>query len=113
MLLFGPVFANQIMTAVTRNLELLKFYDAGLPVCIMLSLAGGEYHIRYEATMGNLAYKKMLGSNPTFTLPPVYAESYDLDVPDLMRTTLNILWNAFGFPACDMYVGGKYIGVFE
>jgi hypothetical protein len=107
---FGPDFANKLMTAVTRYLMLLKSYDAGLPVCIMLSLAGGEYHMRYNS-MGSLAYRKMQGNNPTITLPLVYAESYDADVPELMRPTLNILWNAFGFPSCDMYANGKYIGV--
>ena len=110
--IFGPVFANQIMTAVTRNLELLKHYDAGSPVCIMLTFAGGEYRLAHEA-MGSIVYKKIIDPKPTVTMPPVYAESYDADVFALMRTPLNVLWNAFGFPACDMYVGGKYIGVIE
>lgn len=109
---FGPEFTNNLMAAVTRYLALLKSYDAGLPVCIMLSLVGGEYYMRYN-TMGILDYRKMQRNNPTITLPLVYAESYGADVPELMRPTLNILWNAFGFAGCDMYVNGKYIGVIE
>ena len=36
-------------------------------------------------------------------LPEIYFESFDTDVPALLRPAFNMLWNAFGFLHCDMY----------
>ena len=109
---FGPDLANRLLQAVTRYLELLKAYDAGLPAYIALSLIGGEYHMRYDAA-GTLESRKIRSTESEIMLPATYAEAYNVDVPELMRSTLNVLWNAFGFVGCDMYVDGKYVGVVE
>jgi hypothetical protein len=44
-------------------------------------------------------------------LPEVPLDSFSADVPALMRPVFNTLWNAFGFPECDMYMQGKWRGV--
>jgi hypothetical protein len=106
----GTELANKIMFSVRQLLDTLKSYDVGVPVCIMLSLCGGEYHFRY-APYGHWEDKKIGSPDSTVTFPLVLAQTFDVDVPKLMRPTLNILWNAFGFAGCDMYDGsGKWIG---
>ncbi len=44
-------------------------------------------------------------------LPEIYIDSFDVDVPTVMRPVFNIIWNAFGFLRCDMYDdGGRWKG---
>jgi hypothetical protein len=45
------------------------------------------------------------------SFPELYIESFDINVPMAMRPLFNVLWNAFGFVACDMYGGdGRWRG---
>jgi hypothetical protein len=44
--------------------------------------------------------------------PEIYVDSFDVDVPDIMRPVFNMVWNAFGLLQCDMYDSqGKWRGV--
>jgi hypothetical protein len=44
-------------------------------------------------------------------LPEIYVDSFDVDVPTIMRPVFNMLWNAFGLLRCDVYDDqGKWRG---
>ena len=46
------------------------------------------------------------------TFPEIYVDTFDVDVPAILRPVFNMLWNAFGLAQCDMYDGqGKWRGV--
>src|SRR5262245_17976077 len=38
--------------------------------------------------------------------PEIYVESFDVDVPAVLRPACDMLWNAFDFLRCDMYDTG-------
>jgi hypothetical protein len=44
--------------------------------------------------------------------PEIHVDSFDVDVPAIMRPVFNMLWNAFGLLQCDMYDSqGNWRGV--
>lgn len=99
----GPEFTNKIVFAVRQYLGTLRSYDAGLPIYVFISLCNVE-QCRYRYSPENMGWTDTdpLGRE-LVALPEIYVESFEIDVPAIMRPTFNMLWNAFGFLGCDMY----------
>lgn len=105
-------FTNLVVSHVRQYLQLLKSFDMGLPVYIFLSLCSATRAVyRHAPASSGFVNTPPLGREIA-ALPEIYVDSYDVDVPAVMRPVFNVLWNAFGQPQCDMYDGqGKWRGV--
>jgi hypothetical protein len=98
----GPEFTQKIVFAVRQYLDVLRSYDAGLPVYVFLSLCDVAQCFYRNAPEGFWVDNGPLGRD-LVALPEIYVESFDIDVPTIMRPAFNMLWNAFGLLQCDMY----------
>ncbi len=98
-------FTNLVVSHVRQYLQVLKSYDMGLPVYIFLSLCNATRTV-YRYALGNVEWKDTppLGRE-VISLPEIYIDSFDVDVPTVMRPLFNVIWNAFGQARCDMYDG--------
>jgi hypothetical protein len=108
----GPDFTNLVVAGVGQYLQDLKSFDTGLPVYIFLSLCGAAKTVyrHFPEGMGWIDTPPLGREIATF--PEIYVDSFDVDVPDIMRPVFNMVWNAFGLPQCDMYDRqGKWRGV--
>lgn len=96
-------FTNKIVFAVRQYLDVLKSYDAGLPVYVFLSLCNvAQCYYRHSPERIAWVDDGPLGRE-LVALPEIYIESFDANVPAALRPAFNMLWNAFGFLRCDMY----------
>ena len=104
-------FTDKIVFAVRQYLDVLKSYEAGLPVYIFLSLCNvAQCYYRHSPERIAWVDDGPLGRE-LVALPEVYVESFDADVPTALRPAFNMLWNAFGFLRCDMYdAEGRWSG---
>lgn len=103
-------FTNKIVFAVRQYLDVLKSYDAGLPIYAFLSLCNVSQCFYRNAPEGFWVDNGPLGREMVL-LPEIYIESFEIDVPTALRPAFNMLWNAFGFLQCDMYdAGGRWKG---
>jgi hypothetical protein len=108
----GGGFTQLIVTHVQQYLEVLKSYEMGLPVYIFVSLCSAAKTVyRYSPEGFGWQETKPLGREIA-TFPEIYIDSFDVDVPALMRPVFNVIWNAFGLAQCEIYDGqGKLRGV--
>jgi schlafen family protein len=96
-------FTQKVVFGVRQYLDVLKSYDAGLPVYVFLSLCDvRQCFYRYAPERVAWVDTDPLGQE-LVALPEIYVDSFGIDVPTAMRPAFNMLWNAFGFLSCDMY----------
>jgi hypothetical protein len=98
-------FANMIVGAVKNNLATLRAFDIGFPVFVMLSFCNAR-GVRMKVMQQQPGMGDFFGNPLTdqvVTFPEIQIEGPDVDVPTALRPLLNIVWNAFGLPVCDMY----------
>jgi hypothetical protein len=107
----GGHFANKIVFAVRQYVSVLKSLNAGFPIYAFLSLCGAsKCHLRYSPA--GMGYNDVgpLGRDVVM-FPEILIEGDGANVPALMRPVFNMVWNAFGFLARDMYDGqGQWRG---
>lgn len=100
----GPDVANAIVWSVKQYLDVLQSMGAGAPAYVLVSLCDAQGLMLNYGTIGGGGYYQAGPLEPDLVrLPDV---SMDLDpaaVAARMRPVLNVLWNAFGVPQCDMY----------
>ncbi len=107
----GSQFTNMVVSRVKQYLQVLKSYEAGLPVYIFLSLCSADRVVYRYAPTGMGWYNTAPLGRTLAIFPEIYIDSFDADVPTLMRPLFNVLWNAFGMGQCDMYDNqGKWRG---
>lgn len=101
----GRDLTTLVIDAVRQYLDVLKSYEAGLPIYVFVSLCNATKTVYRHAADG-------LGWNDTkpigreiVQLPEIYLDRYDADVPAVLRPIFNVLWNAVGFHQCNMYDG--------
>jgi hypothetical protein len=108
----GGGFTQLIVSHVQQYLRVLKSYELGLPVYVFLSLCNATKTVyRYSPEGVGWQETKPLGREIA-AFPEVYVDSFDVDVPAIMRSVFNVIWNAFGLAQCEIYDGrGKLRGV--
>jgi hypothetical protein len=110
----GADFTELIVTRVRQYLQVLKSYEMALPVYIFLSLCSAAKTVyRYSPVSEGFPWQetKPLGREIA-AFPEIYVDSFDVDVPAVMRPVFNVMWNAFGLAQCEIYDGqGKLRGV--
>jgi len=76
-----------------QYLDVLKSYDAGLPVYVFLSLCNAS-QCYYRHSLERIAWVDdgPLGRE-LVALPEIYVDSFDTDVPAVLRPAFNMLWN--------------------
>jgi Putative DNA-binding domain len=98
----GKEFTGLIVTHVRQYLQVLKFYETGLPVYIFLSFCNAAKMVYRHAPEGFVEETRPLGREIA-AFPEIYVDTFDLDVPAVMRPVFNVVWNAFGLAQCEIY----------
>jgi len=100
------------VTHVWQYLQVLKAHEMGLPIFIFLSFCSAAKTVyRYSPEGFGFQETRPLGREIA-AFPEIYVDSFDVDVPGVMRPVFNVLWNAFGLAQCEIYDGqGKLRGV--
>jgi hypothetical protein len=101
----GGPFTELIVTHVQQYLRVLESYEMGLPVYIFLSFCNSAQTVyRYSPDGFGWHETSPLGREVA-SFPEVYVDSFDVDVPAIMRPVFNVVWNAFGLAQCEIYDG--------
>lgn len=100
-------FGNMIVGSARQYLGVLNNLNLGYPVLAMLSFCGAPgAMMRYSNDLGGGAYYQSKSlRDEVIAFPEAVIESVSVDMPALLRPTLNIVWNAFGLDCCNMYDG--------
>lgn len=109
----SPTFENRIVEALRNYLMFYKAIDAGLPIFIFLSLIGmGRCSFRTPAQFtGSSYYDYGPLRTDVVALPEATVDGEPADIPRIMRSSFNTVWNAFGMAQSDKYdAQGKWIG---
>jgi hypothetical protein len=109
----GTTLANRLVFALRQYLDVLRAYEIGLPVFAGVSLIGVDgCTLRYSSGMGRGFSVAGPRAGDMIVLPDVTIEAHPVDVPRSLKSTLDMLWNAFGFLQADVYDGrGEWTGV--
>jgi hypothetical protein len=108
----GSDFTKLVVSRVRQYLDVLKSYEMGLPVYVFLSLCSAERVVYRHAPDGMGWIDTRPIGRAIVALPEIQVDSFDVDVPAVLRPLFNVLWNAVGFGLCDMYDGkGKFRGI--
>jgi hypothetical protein len=108
----GGGFTQLIVTHVQQYLQVQKSYEMGLPVYIFLSLCNAARTVYRHSPEGFGWHETKQLGREIAAFPEIYVDSFDVDVPAVMRPVFNVMWNAFGLPQCEIYDGqGKLRGV--
>jgi len=100
----GPDVANAIVGSVKQYLGVLHSMEAGAPAYILVSLLEAQGLMLNYGTIGGGGYYQSGPLEPDFLkLPDVSVDLDPIMVAASVRPILNVLWNAFGVPQCDMY----------
>lgn len=108
----GGAFTELIVSHVRQYLQVLKSYEMGVPVYIFLSFCSAAKVVyRYSPEGVSWLETKPLGREIA-AFPEIYIDSFDVNVPAVMRPVFNVVWNAFGLGQCEIYDGnGKLRGM--
>lgn len=108
----SEALANMIVGSVRNYLRLQDHYGFGFPTFAMVSFCDAEsLHLRMRTEFGSGYYPTPPLGESVVSLPEVLIDRAVIDVPTLMRPLLNIIWNAFSLPNCDMFDGrGTWLG---
>jgi hypothetical protein len=108
----GGAFTELIVTHVQQYLQVLKSYEMGLPVYIFLSFCSAAKTVYRYSPEGYGWHDTQPLGREIAAFPEIQVDSFDIDVPAVMRPVFNVVWNAFGLAQCEIYDGqGKLRGV--
>jgi hypothetical protein len=105
-------FENVVVSAIKNYLFFIQSHDLGYPVFLFLSFCGMKgCQMRTRTEFGVGYYESKPLRQDIIALPEVAIESGTTDVPAVLRSIFNTVWNAFGFAKSDKYdQNGKWIG---
>jgi hypothetical protein len=109
----STTFENRLVAALRNYLMFYKAIDAGVPIFIFLSLIGMSrcfFRTPMEyASQGFYDYGPL--RTDVVAQLEATADSDPADIPRVMRSSFNTVWNAFGLPQSDKYnAQGDWIG---
>lgn len=110
---FGSIdFGNMIVESVGRCLRLQASYGIAFPTFAMFSLCNAaKLSLRMPSDIGGGYFDTNPPGEEVVSFPEVLIENDGADVTEVLRPLLNVIWNAFGFPECNMYSGqGAWTG---
>lgn len=97
-------FANMIVGAVKNFLTVQGALDIGFPTYSMLSLCNARgLRMRVQQAASGLDHWAIPLDDQLIAFPETVFESPGVDVPATLRPLLDVVWNAFGLAACDMF----------
>lgn len=100
----GTTLAKRLVGALRQYLDVLSAYEIGLPVFASVSLVGVEgCSLRYSSGMGRSYLVAGPRPGDTIILPEVTLEAHPVDTRMALKSTLDMLWNAFGLQRADVY----------
>lgn len=107
----GVDLSNKIVGAVRRQISLQKSYGIGFPAFAMISFCNAkDLVLRISPEHMGITHTPPLGED-LVSLPEILIEGDPDSVPTALRPLLDVLWNAFGLPQCDMYGRqGEWLG---
>lgn len=107
----SPNFEKHVVAALRNYLLFYKEIDVGVPIYIFLSLIGmSNCHFRTPSTYGPFNDYGPLRTD-VVALAEATIDSDPANVPRVMRSSFNTVWNAFGLAQSDKYnAQGDWIG---
>jgi hypothetical protein len=94
---------NVVLSRVYQYIQVLKYYDVGLPIYVYISFCNSMRTVhRYAHPYGNFADTRPLGRE-VVGCPEIYIDNFDPDLIEAMRPAFNTLWNAVGHLRCERY----------
>lgn len=109
----GIDLANMILGALRRYVVLQEHYQFDFPTFGMISIcnAAGLHMLAGLGGTGNQYLTRPLRDD-VVVFPEFVVEGANADVSQLLRAPLNVVWNAFELPACQMYdQQGRWMGI--
>jgi hypothetical protein len=97
----STLLVQNVLRTVTKSIELLQQLDVAPPVVIMLSLLNAKGYI-FPAHQRDF-YDSNRIDRPHVFLPPVVMNSYAEAIAEVLRPMFDALWNAGGWPVCNLY----------
>jgi len=108
-LIASQAFEDGLFKSIRGYLAVLKSLGVDLPILIMLSLTDVKGY-----TMGRKGNMGVFGGTPfdrdILITQDVLLDTYDVDVPLVMKPVVDEIWNAAGFEESLYYKDGKWIG---
>lgn len=100
---------NQTVESLKRYLGVLRELRVELPIFVFLTLTGVKgYKVLYGHTYGMPSREAI--DRDILLLPEVVIESYDVDVPSVLKHCFDALFNACGLPKSNHYdASGQWI----
>lgn len=87
---------KEIVRTISKNLEMLSILGVEVPIFIFISLINvRDFQM---ATRGRNPRRSPRIYRDIVTLPEVLLESYDVNVPEVLKKSFDMVWNAFGQP---------------
>jgi hypothetical protein len=109
--LAGAVFEQDVVSTLRSYLQTCAQLDAGYPVYVGLSLCNAKGCALASDGAGYWADNGARLNEEVIALPECVVESPEADVPALMKTAFDMIWNAFGYFQSEKYNSeGKWIG---
>jgi hypothetical protein len=104
-------FANRIVAVARNYLGVQRSLGIATPSAAMLTFCQARgFRMRVQRQGGSDFWSPPLVDD-LVAMPEVVFETDDADVPSTLRPMLNVAWQAFGMPACDMFdAEGKWLG---
>jgi Putative DNA-binding domain len=97
-------FANMIVSAARYFLAFQASYQIAFPTFAMLSFCKAtSLRMRTPTEIGAGYYETPPLGEEMVAFPEILLERQQIDVASALRPLLNIVWNAFGLPNCDMF----------
>ncbi len=110
----GTDLANTIVGAVRQYIALQDHYKFDFPTFGMISIcnAAGLHMLAHANSTVGSAYLTRPLRDDVLAFPEFVIERHDVDVHQMLRAPLNVVWNAFELPACQMYnQSGQWLGI--
>lgn len=110
----GAQLGNTIVGAVRRYIALQEHYQFDFPTFGMISVcnAAGLHMLANATGLAGNDYLTRPLRDDVVAFPEFVIEGANVDVAQVLRAPLNVVWNAFELPFCQMYnQQGGWMGV--
>jgi hypothetical protein len=110
----GTQLGNAIVGAVRRYIALQEHYQFDFPTFGMISVcnAAGLHMVANSTGLAGQDYLTRPLQDDVVAFPEFVIEGVHVDVAQVLRAPLNVVWNAFELPLCQMYnQQGGWMGV--
>jgi len=106
----GVAYEEELLTALSRFVDIQKKIGVEPPLFIMLSLIGVSGYTIATHPSDPIPYRTQLIDRDTLIIPEVLLDSFEFEPGEVMRPLFDSIWNAAGWPGSTNYnAAGKWV----